>query len=109
MKPTSKKKKKKSILSMETPCSRDLFSFQTVMKCQCSPLPAKEPAFDVTGGISGAKMEGAAAAIPWREPGGMRGREVIFILPHCGGCRLSAQCLQRDLSSLNAAAFSAAE
>lgn len=56
MKPTSKKKK--SILNVETPRSKDLFSFQTVTKCQCFPLPAKEPAFDAMGGISGAKREG---------------------------------------------------
>lgn len=37
------KKKKEKILSIETPPSKDLCSFQTVTKCQCFPLPAKSP------------------------------------------------------------------
>lgn len=36
------------------------------------------------------------------EPGGGGTEEVIFILPHCGGCRSSAQALHRDLSSPDA-------
>lgn len=65
---------------METPCSKDLFLFQTVTKCQRFPLPAKEPAFDVMGGISEAKREGVAAAVPWGGAWGREGQRSYFHL-----------------------------
>lgn len=56
---------------MEIPCSKDLFSFQTVTKCQCFPLPAKKPAFDEMGSVSGAKRGCSSRAVggPWGREG----------------------------------------